>query len=76
MQQVQFFGGTVWGELDTARHHPHDPRPAPERPGSTATALPTRDMPPPLRQGYVSVARNDLLYPALQVAPSGEQRWS
>jgi hypothetical protein len=75
MQQVQYIGGDVWGALDTSITIPNDPavragaawfdvRPT-VRGGVIASAQPHR-------QGYVALAGNYLLYPAIQAAPSGK----
>jgi hypothetical protein len=74
MQQVQFSGGAAWGELGTALTIGGDPVP---RAGAAWFQL-TPDLARGVlasarvtRQGYVAVAGNYLLYPALQVTPSG-----
>src|SRR5581483_3582821 len=74
MQQVQYVGGGIWGELDTAINIPGDSQPragaawfqvqATVAQGLLATAKVKR-------QGYVAVPGNYVLYPALQIAPSG-----
>ena len=75
MQQTQFFGGDVWGALDSAVTIPGD---SAERAGAAWF-----DVRPSLsagviasahvrRQGYVSLADNYLLYPAIQTTPSGK----
>jgi hypothetical protein len=75
MQQVQSIGGDVWGALDTSVTIPHDPAPRagaawfdvrPTITKDVITAAQTR------RQGYVALAGNYLLYPAIQAAPSGK----
>jgi hypothetical protein len=74
MQQTQFIAGSVWGELDTALTIPGDSaqRAAaawfevrPSLSGGSLAAAHIR------RQGYVALAGNNLLYPALQVTPAG-----
>jgi hypothetical protein len=73
MQQVQFNGG-IWGELDTAITIPNDPEQRAGaawfnvRPQLTNGVISGAQM---RKQGYVSLAGNYLLYPALQVAHSG-----
>jgi hypothetical protein len=74
MQQVQFAGGAVWGELDTSLAITGDPtaRAAAAwfeiKPAIAAGSLSAAHI---RRQGYVAVAGNYVLYPALQVAASG-----
>lgn len=74
MQQVQFSGAGVWGELGTALSMPGDPA---QRAGAAWFELkPTLNRrllagAQILKQGYVSVLGNYLLYPALQLTPSG-----
>lgn len=74
MQQVQFSGGAAWGELGTALTISGDPLPR--------AGVAWFEVSPTLargvlanarisRQGYVAVGGNYLLYPALQVTPSG-----
>ncbi len=74
MQQTQYIAGNIWGELDTAITLSGDP--------SVRDAAAWFQVKPKLseeliaaatmhRQGYVSVSGNYLVYPALQVAPSG-----
>jgi hypothetical protein len=74
MQQTQFSGGGIWGELDTALTIANDPV---QRAGAAWF-----EVKPQLgkgvltgahvqRQGYVAVRGNYLLYPALQVGSSG-----
>jgi hypothetical protein len=74
MQQVQFTGGSVWGELDTSLTIAGDPTPRagaawfqvkPALAGGAIGGAQIR------RQGYVAVSGNYALYPALQVSPSG-----
>jgi hypothetical protein len=74
MQQVQFIGSSIWGELDTALNIPGD---ASQRAGaawfqvkatlSEGTLASARLQ----RQGYVAVPGNYVLYPALQATKSG-----
>jgi hypothetical protein len=74
MQQVQFSGGSLWGELSTAVAIAGEPQQrsgaawfqvAPKlRKGAIGAAQITR-------QGYVAVPGNYLLYPALQVTTGG-----
>ncbi len=74
MQQVQYIGGHVWGALDTSVTIPNDPAarsgaawfqvtPAISKGVVTGTIS---------RQGYVAVAGNYVLYPAIQSAPNGK----
>jgi hypothetical protein len=74
MQQTQFINGDVWGELDTSVTIPNDPAPRagaawfdvhPALSGGVLSAATMR------RQGYVAVAGNYVLYPALQATPAG-----
>ncbi len=74
MQQVQYVGGSVWGELGTAVTIPGDPQ---ERAGAawfevrptlSSTGLTGATM---RRQGYVVLSGNWVMFPALQVTPSG-----
>jgi hypothetical protein len=74
MQQTQFLGGNLWGALDTEVTIPGDSTSRagvawfdvrPTVRGGVISAAPIN------RQGYVSVAGNYLLYPAIQAAPSG-----
>jgi hypothetical protein len=74
MQQVQFIGGELWGELNTAFNFPGDPTQlsanawfkihprvqAHRITGATIT-----------KEGYVASAGNFLLYPAIQASPNG-----
>jgi len=74
MQQTQYIDGSVWGELGTAINVGNEQTPREGiawfqveprlRKGAIATAAIQR-------QGYLSQAGNYLLYPALQVTPSG-----
>jgi hypothetical protein len=74
MQQVQFIGGELWGELNTAFNFPRDPtqlsanawfkiRPRVQNHQITGAAI--------TKQGYVASAGNFLSYPAIQVSPDG-----
>jgi hypothetical protein len=74
MQQTQFINGDVWGELDTSVTIPNDPAARagaawfdvhPALSGGVLSAAAMR------RQGYVAVAGNYVLYPAVQATPSG-----
>ncbi|MGA7989100.1 MAG: hypothetical protein WCB51_11960 [Candidatus Dormiibacterota bacterium] len=74
MQQTQFINGTLWGELTTSVNIPNDATP---RAGAAwfgvqptlhdnhigASTIP--------HQGYVVMAGNNVIYPALQALPSG-----
>jgi hypothetical protein len=74
MQQVQFIGGELWGELNTAFNFPGDP--------TQLSANAWFEIHPRVRghritgatitnEGYVASAGNFLLYPAIQVSPNG-----
>jgi hypothetical protein len=74
MQQVQFIGGELWGELNTAFNFPGDPTPLSANAWFkihpivqdhqiTGAAM--------TKQGYVASAGNFLSYPAIQVSPDG-----
>jgi hypothetical protein len=74
MQQTQFINGDVWGELDTSVTIPNGPvsragaawfdvRPSPSSGVLSAATM--------RRQGYVALAGNSLLYPAIQATPAG-----
>ena len=74
MQQTQYIAGSIWGELSTSITLPGD--------AAVRDAAAWFQVKPKLseelisgatmhRQGYVAVSGNYLLYPALQVAPSG-----
>jgi hypothetical protein len=74
MQQVQYIGASVWGELGTAVTVAGDPvrragaawfQVEPRLGNGTLNAARMQ------RQGYVSLSGNYVLYPALQAAPSG-----
>lgn len=78
MQQTQFLGGDLWGALDTSVTIPNDATARagaawfdvrPTVSGSGANGVITGA--PIHRQGYVGVAGNYVLYPAIQAAPSG-----
>jgi hypothetical protein len=75
MQQVQFIGGEVWGALDSSLTIPND--------SAARAGAAWFDVRPTIskgvisaaqahRQGYVALAGNYLLYPAIQAAPSGK----
>jgi hypothetical protein len=75
MQQVQFLGGEVWGELGTSVTIPGDTEARagaawfdvkPVLQGGVITGAHM------LRQGYVALKGNYVLYPALQATPSGK----
>jgi hypothetical protein len=74
MQQVQFINGEVWGQLDTALTIAGDPAPRAGaawfdvKPRLASGMIASAGIP---RQGYVAVPGNYLLYPALQLTPSG-----
>ena len=74
MQQTQYINGSVWGELDTKVYIPGEP--------STRAGAAWFQVQPALRkgvisaaqiqrQGYVTQSADYVLYPALQVTPSG-----
>ncbi len=74
MQQTQFIGGALWGELNTALTLPGDAtqlsanawfkvRPHLKDGELTGAAI--------VKQGYVASAGNFLLYPAIQASPNG-----
>ncbi len=74
MQQVQFIGGELWGELNTAFNFPGDPTQLsanawfqihPRVQGRRITGATIT------REGYLASAGNFLLYPAIQVSPNG-----
>jgi len=74
MQQVQFIGSSIWGELDTAVNIPGD---SAQRAGAaffqvkaalSGSALASAKL---QRQGYVAAAGNYVLYPAIQATKSG-----
>jgi hypothetical protein len=75
MQQTQFIGGDVWGELTTGVTIPGDSAQRagaawfdvhPALSGNVISGATMR------RQGYVTLAGNNVTYPALQAAPSGK----
>jgi hypothetical protein len=74
MQQVQFIGGELWGELNTALALPGDPTQLSAnawfkiRPRVRDHQITGADI---SRQGYVASAGNFLSYPAIQVSPNG-----
>jgi hypothetical protein len=74
MQQVQFIGGEVWGELGTAVSIPGDPD---QRAGAAWFAIRPRLNGGQVtgatidRQGYVASAREYVLYPALNADSAG-----
>jgi hypothetical protein len=74
MQQTQFINGSIWGELDTGVTIPNDPAQRAGaawfdvRPVVAGGVITTAHM---QRQGYVVMPGNYVLYPALQVTPSG-----
>jgi hypothetical protein len=74
MQQVQFTGTSVWGELDTALTIPGD---SAQRAGAAwfqvepTVAGGVIKSAQIKRQGYLALFGNYLLYPALAVTPSG-----
>jgi hypothetical protein len=74
MQQVQFIGGELWGELTTAFNFPTDPtqvsasawfeiHPRVQEHHITGAAI--------IKQGYVASAGNSSFYPAIQAGPDG-----
>ena len=75
MQQVQWINGTVWGELDTALTLPNDTQTRAGaawfqvKPGGLSNGAITKAQ--ILRQGYVGLAGNYLLYPAVVQTQSG-----
>ncbi|MDQ6836207.1 MAG: hypothetical protein M3016_08480, partial [Actinomycetota bacterium] len=75
MQQTQSINGDVWGELTTSVTIPNDPTARAGaawfdvHPALRGNVLGSAQM---RRQGYVTVAGSNLLYPALQVSPSGQ----
>jgi hypothetical protein len=74
MQQTQYIGGQVWGELTTSVTISNDPS---ERAGaawfSVEPSLQHGQISAAVirRQGYVAEAHNNVLYPALQADTSG-----
>jgi hypothetical protein len=74
MQQVQFSGGAVWGELGTSLHVSGDPAMRAGAAWFEVTPSLARGVLGGARmanQGYVAVSGNYLIYPALQLTPSG-----
>jgi hypothetical protein len=75
MQQTQAIGGDIWGQLGTSVTIPNDPSARAGaawfdvRPTLTGNVIGSARM---RRQGYVALAGSNLLYPALQAAPSGK----
>ncbi len=74
MQQVQFIGGHIWGALGTSVTIANDPAPragvawfkvSPTLNNGKLTAASAQ-------QGYVALAGNYLLYPAIQSSPGGK----
>jgi hypothetical protein len=74
MQQVQFIGGSLWGELNTAFNFPGDPtqlsanawfkiHPTVQDHQITGAAM--------TKEGYVASSGNFLFYPAIQASPNG-----
>jgi hypothetical protein len=74
MQQTQFAGGEIWGELDTAANVEGDPESRAAgawfqvRASLSGGVISSAHID---RQGYVGVPGNYLMYPALQVTPGG-----
>jgi hypothetical protein len=74
MQQVQFIGGELWGELNTALTLPGDPTQLSANawfkihPSVQDHQITGADI---TRQGYVASAGNFLSYPAIQASPNG-----
>jgi hypothetical protein len=73
MQQAQFIGGSVWGELTTAVTGEEGVQHAGAawfqvRPALAAGILSGARL---VRQGYVSQPGADVVYPALQITPAG-----
>ena len=74
MQQVQFIGGELWGELTTALTLPGDPTQLSANawfeihPQVHNGQITKADI---TRQGYVASAGNFLSYPAIQASPNG-----
>jgi hypothetical protein len=73
MQQAQFIAGSIWGELTTAVNVSSEPAQRAGaawfevRPSLSGGVLSARIQ----RQGYVAVAGNYLMYPAIQVTTAG-----
>jgi hypothetical protein len=74
MQQTQFIGGTLWGELTTAVTIPGDPTERAGaawfavRPSLTGAGAVTASVE---HQGYVVQSGGYVIYPAIQADPSG-----
>lgn len=74
MQQTQFIGGNLWGELTTAVSLPSDSAPRAGaawfkvRPHVSHGALDGATM---VQQGYLTKANHDVIYPALAANASG-----
>jgi hypothetical protein len=74
MQQAQYAGGSVWGQLDTSVTIPGDTAPRAGaawfevKPALAAGVIGAAQI---KRQGYLAVSGNYVLYPALQLTPSG-----
>lgn len=74
MQQVQFTGGELWGELNTAFNFPKDPTQVSANawfkihPRVHNSHIAGADI---TNEGYVALAGNFLLYPAIQANPDG-----
>jgi hypothetical protein len=74
MQQVQYIGGSIWGELTTALTIPGDPV---QRAGAAWFQVKATVSGGTLagahiqHQGYVAVPGNYVIYPAIQATPSG-----
>jgi hypothetical protein len=75
MQQAQYIGGHVWGSLDTSVTIPNDTAARAGaawfdvRPTLSGSVIGSAQM---HRQGYVALAGNYVLYPAIQATPSGK----
>ena len=74
MQQVQYINGHIWGALDTSVTIPNDTA---ARAGAawfkvTPTLTKGSVSGSIAQQGYVAVAQNNVLYPAIQSAPDGK----
>ena len=72
MQQTQFIGGNIWGELTTAITIGSSQRAGAAwfkvRPSLSGGVITKAGIP---LQGYVAAQDRDFIYPALQVAPNG-----
>ena len=75
MQQTQFIGGRLWGELSTSVVPPGERKPHDGAAWfSVEPSLRSGAISPQTtiaQQGYVTAPGEDLLYPALQITPSG-----